>query len=142
MGFLHGSYLMVERLVQGIYRTLGLPTPGVLLRSMQWILTLVAVMYAWVWFRADSIQQALQLSIQMLDLSALLGNLDHLGYPHWLVLGVFGSLLLVQLACRNQLLPQWLENRSLPVLGLLYCVLLLAIILSPGEGNAFIYFQF
>ena len=141
-GFLHGSYLMVERLVQGIYRTLGLPAPGVLLRSMQWILTLVAVMYAWVWFRADSIQQALQLSIQMLDLSALLGNLDHLGYPHWLVLGVFGSLLLVQLACRNQLLPQWLENRSLPVLGLLYCVLLLAIILSPGEGNAFIYFQF
>ncbi len=102
-GALHGAYLMVERMLQGSYQVLRLPAPGWFLRTLLWLLTLLAVMYAWVWFRADSMALALQFSYRLLDLASLPAGLGGLSYPHWLVL---------------------------------------AIVLSPGEGNAFIYFQF
>lgn len=141
-GLLHGGYLMIERAVRGWHQALSLPPPGLFVRALLWLLTLLAVMYAWVWFRAESITLALYLSVKLMDLSALIGGLPSLEYHHWLALLTFGSMLLVHLIWRHQLLPQWLEKCPLPVLVLLYFVLMLAIVLSPGEGNAFIYFQF
>lgn len=141
-GGLHGSYLMLERVVRSWHKALGLSPPKLLTAIFIWLLTLLAVMYAWVWFRADSIAFALHFSAQLLDMSSLMLGLASFSYAQWLAVLAFSILLAVQLMWRELLLMQWLEKCPLAVLGLLYLLLMLAIALSPGEGNAFIYFQF
>lgn len=141
-GGLHGLYLIIERLLRTLAERLRISLPRLLWQPFIWLLTLLATMYAWVWFRADSIDAALQITVLLFDLAALRAGLATLGSTHYLVLLGFGGMLLVQLLCRNLLLARLLERLPLLLTALLFFVLLLAIILSPGEGNAFIYFQF
>lgn len=141
-GLLHGLYLAAERVLRTLHGITELAVPGWLMHWLRWLFTLLAVMYAWVWFRADSLTAALIFTGQLLSISAADASTAPLHASFWQVVVGFSALLFVQLRWRDQTLPQWLEARSLPVLGLLYFILLLAIVLSPGEGNAFIYFQF
>lgn len=141
-GLLHGLYLAAERILRALYSATGRANPSCLLRGLLWVVTLLAVMYAWVWFRADSLGSALAYTGQLLNLGAANTSTAGLSTTFWFVLAGFAGLVAVHLVWREQSLPQWLEARSLPALAVLYFVLLLAIVLSPGEGNAFIYFQF
>ncbi len=71
-GAIHGGALAVERLVSKMRSkpASAMPAPklaGLLGRSLQWLLTMLIVLIAWVFFRAESVSDALVLTTKMLS---------------------------------------------------------------------------
>ena len=62
-GAIHGSVLIVERVLRRHWRPLGLPADLVLV--LRWVTTFHIVCAAWVFFRADSLTRALDLFGQL-----------------------------------------------------------------------------
>ena len=136
-GGLHGLYLIVERLLRTHWRG---PEPGRLGDPLLAGLTFVAVCMAWVFFRASSWTEAVTLIEAMV-----------LGAPDALSLGR-AAVLNVAVLTLAALTGHWLmRDRSLHdtwraspwwVRGFLISGMLYAILISPGNDRAFIYFQF
>lgn len=75
-GALHGGYLVVERLMRDIRGRNAAPLlPG----PLAWLLTFLAVVVGWVFFRAETLQGAVDIVTAMFGLSASAASLDHLG---------------------------------------------------------------
>jgi hypothetical protein len=55
---------------------------------------------------------------------------------------MFGLLWLAHWLTRGLALRQWLQGRGVLSLGVLWSLLIVLIVLSPGTSRAFIYFQF
>jgi alginate O-acetyltransferase complex protein AlgI len=145
-GALHGSFLVLER--AGFGKRLA-SAPGLLQRSY----ALLVVLVGWVFFRADSLGQALMF------LKAMAGGsgLSTAGYPVALyatpavllagVLGVFFSFPVPAPAARifatrePERLPAWL-TRSLAVVLTFVLFGLSAASLASHTYNPFIYFRF
>lgn len=69
-GGLHGGYLVINHFWRHLARKIGLSDePGLMLSSSYRLLTLLAVMVAWVFFRAESIGAANSILLSMLDIS-------------------------------------------------------------------------
>ena len=139
-GALHGAYLLVERMLRTALPATGraarlLALPGA-------IATLLAVMYAWVWFRAGSLAQGWAISRQLLDLGSLRASLGTVSMAQWWALAGFGLLVAWQWLMRAHSSEAFVQRLPAPVLGLLLGLLASLILLSPGNSNAFIYFQF
>ena len=139
-GALHGAYLLVERMLRTALPATGraarlLALPGA-------IATLLAVMYAWVWFRAGSLAQGWAISRQLLDLGSLRASLGTVSMAQWWALAGFGLLVAWQWLMRAHSSEAFVQRLPAPVLGLLLGLLASLILLSPGHSNAFIYFQF
>ena len=142
-GGLHGLYLVLERLVGPMLKRLHASQPraiATLLRGMAWLLTLLLVMFAWVWFRAADSAQAIAICAQMLSSNSLPSAA--LSAESKLMACGFVVLIGLQLAQRRFQLLARLQTLPPIILGLLLGVLLGAIVLSPGNARAFIYFQF
>ena len=141
-GALHGLYLVLERLLgptlKSLYARQSWPIATVL-RGGAWVLTLLLVMFAWVWFRAADSAQALAICAHMLTPTAALGDLSA---ESILMACGFLILIVLQLAQRRFQLLARLQTLPPVILGLLLGFLLSAIVLSPGNARAFIYFQF
>lgn len=142
-GALHGGYLIFERLVRPALAQLISAQPIWLVpltRACGWLVTLLLVMLAWVWFRAADASQAVAISAQMLQPKAEAFS----GLPPAYRLMAWAFLLLIafQLAERRWRLLARLPTLPPIVLGLLLALLSAAIVLSPGNARAFIYFQF
>lgn len=136
-GGLHGSYLVIERILR---RTLVLPAQLViLLRPLVLLLTLFGVMIGWIWFRAVDVAQGWYFTRKMLMPDLYLVELSGLQAQ---CLAAFVCLFLVQLVFRNYTLPEAFERLSVLPLALVLGLSAAAIVLSPGAGSAFIYFQF
>mgnify|MGYP003620253705 FL=1 len=139
-GALHGSYLLLERGMRPV-----LPASGWAARALAplgAIVTLLAVMYAWVWFRADSLAQGWAISQRLLDLASLPAGLADVTAAQWSALGGFALLVGWQWAMRPHSTETFVQRLPAAVLGLLLGLLASLILLSPGNSNAFIYFQF
>ena len=139
-GALHGAYLLVERMLRTALPATGraarlLALPGA-------IATLLAVMYAWVWFRAGSLAQGWAISRQLLDLGSLRASLGTVSMAQWWALAGFGLLVAWQWLMRAHSTETFVQRLPAAVLGLLLGLLASLILLSPGNSNAFIYFQF
>ena len=139
-GALHGAYLLVERMLRTALPATGraarlLALPGA-------IATLLAVMYAWVWFRAGSLAQGWAISRQLFDLGGLQASLGAVSMAQWWALAGFGLLVAWQWLMRAHSSEAFVQRLPAPVLGLLLGLLASLILLSPGNSNAFIYFQF
>ena len=117
------------------------PWPVVtLMRGTAWLLTLLLVMFTWVWFRAVDSAQALAICAQMLAPTVTpTGDLS--AESKFMACG-FLILIALQLAQRRFQLLARLQTLPPIILGLLLGLLLSAIVLSPGNARAFIYFQF
>ena len=137
-GGFHGLMLALERLVQPVTRRVGAVLGG-LGRLLGGLLTLFAVVLAWVWFRAQDFSQAAHLHRQMLAPSE--GELG-LSVEAQLAVLMFGLLWLAHWLTRGLALRQWLQGRGVLSLGVLWSLLIVLIVLSPGTSRAFIYFQF
>jgi alginate O-acetyltransferase complex protein AlgI len=111
-----------------------------LLKPLVWLLTLFAVMFAWVFFRAVDSAQALAICAQMLSVSSMPSA--SLSPMETLMLWAFLLLLSAQLLQRRFLVLTRLQNAPVWLLGPLLGLILSAIVLSPGNARAFIYFQF
>jgi alginate O-acetyltransferase complex protein AlgI len=140
-GLIHGGCLVLEHVLRS---TLG-KDPAIFYRPagqfFLWLFTYICVNLAWVFFRATDFATAARLVHAM----TLTG-------PHGDMLLSTRELLQVGLVTAGLLLAHWkLKDTSIEaavgrmppwLLTTLWSVMLGAIILTQGSGNAFIYFQF
>jgi len=93
-GGLHGVYLIINHLWQGLYRGLGYESASSswLYRAFSTLLTFLAVVVAWVFFRADSFNTALSILKGMAGYNGLAlpmkwieGWDSSAGISHWLL---------------------------------------------------------
>jgi D-alanyl-lipoteichoic acid acyltransferase DltB (MBOAT superfamily) len=139
-GAIHGTALVVERRVKAAWKPIGLPHG--LVRVLQWALTFHVVCLAWVFFRAEDLDLALEM------LGQLVGGLGVVADPS-LVTNVV--VLVVVASIASQFVPDrtvtgWKTSYSRlnPLLqGVAFGVGLLLVDAFGPEGVApFIYFQF
>lgn len=140
-GGLHGSFLVVERLLRarkGASEIWSRPP----LKLLLGLVTFVCVCFAWVFFRAQSFASALAICRGMFGFAA--ANTERLVTD--------AQVVTVALATACILTLHWFMKESsledvverVPWWGrsLLLASLLLCLFLTPGEDHAFIYFQF
>jgi alginate O-acetyltransferase complex protein AlgI len=141
-GFLHGTYLIIETLLQrtGI-RRLRLWTQPIG-RLLLWAATICFCLIAFVFYRSETVEQSLSFLATMLAFS-LPDSPFRLPASNFLIAGVvLSGLLIAHWLCRDLSLdvatiraPWWSVSISL-------ALMLLAITLSSGEAQTFLYFQY
>jgi D-alanyl-lipoteichoic acid acyltransferase DltB (MBOAT superfamily) len=140
-GGLHGLYLIVERSLKNKFHHYLIwkhPASEMVLA----MITFLLVCFTWVFFRATSFKQALDILGAMLGISSEPSTLS-LGTSALLTsIVVMGTILVVHWLLRNcfiedfiDVLPWWVISFS--IAGMLY-----AIVTLPGQDRSFIYFQF
>lgn len=139
-GALQGGFLIAERVIKERWAQRGsLGWPPWLVRSLQWLLTFNLICFAWVFFRATSIENAFD----------VLGQLVSFSGAATLITPLLIFTIVAMLA--SQFVPPELPRRAevafarlAPVLqiGLLAVGLVLVSTLGPEGIAPFIYFQF
>ncbi len=142
-GAIHGVGLGVERFVKERWGERGaIGVPKVIVGVLQWILTFSIVCGAWVFFRATSIPNALEMFSQLLHGSVNLGGTSRVT---WVLVAV------IVLMIASQFVPPKIPERlsvifsnTPPLLQVLCAAAGLALInvLGPEGIAPFIYFQF
>ena len=141
-GLLHGVFLVAERLITYLADMSRLNVPR-LRSTLGWLTTFIAVVTAWVFFRADDLSDAITMVVAMYSAVSLSeASLAMLSYEDGVAALVLGFVVVQQVTTRNRPLTQMLGALPWPVLGLALGCMLLLISLSSGQNNAFIYFQF
>jgi len=82
-GGLHGLYLVVNHAWGGVKQSLGLPTDRWWTRLLAWSTTFLAVLIAWVFFRATSVDAALSLLMAMAGGHGVAVPGQWLAESHW-----------------------------------------------------------
>ena len=104
------------------------------------IITWLIICLTWVLFRAENPASAAHLLGAMLSLS---GGVSLLSVADILQVAlVVGALLTIHGIMRGRDFEQTARGLSWPLTGLILAAMLIAILLSPGEERAFIYFEF
>lgn len=158
-GTLHGLYLVIQQLwarVTGTQRAAvaTAAAPGRLAQGLSWAATMLAVIVAWVLFRATTLEgastvYAAMLAVEAADMGSVLWNAGlHPGTGWWLV-GLFAA---VALWPRNSNvwgleLRRWIEGREVRTawtVGAAATLVCLLVLLNNTRGvaGAFIYFNF
>lgn len=138
-GGVHGALLIGERVLRSRFGGAPILQSG----SATFLLGLVTWLFiclTWVLFRAESPASAAHLLSAMLLLQggeSLLSATDILQ-----VAMVIAALLAVHGFMRDRDFEQTARGLSWPLTGLILAAMLVAILLSPGEERAFIYFEF
>lgn len=140
-GALHGIYLVLE---QGIKNSaLGQRIGHMLVgKMMAMMATFLAVMLAFVVFRSASLQQAWQIISALFNPALVEVAVVQMDWWVWLVSLAFALMLVFQILLRNRSLGEVIVEIPAVLRGVLLAFMLLLIILSGGNSNAFIYFQF
>lgn len=160
-GALHGLYLVIQQLWARWVCSTGQPGDGakhaagsLATRFVSWALTMLAVVLAWVLFRATSLDgagtmYAAMLTFDAAETSGVLWNAGIKANTGWLLLGLLS---VVALWPRNsnalgQDLRRWIERSeertafAAGAAGVLICLLIL-LNNTRGAAGAFIYFNF
>jgi alginate O-acetyltransferase complex protein AlgI len=156
-GALHGAFLVVNHLWISKVRH-GKPYGGRLASVLGWLLTFVCVMVAWVVFRAESMNAAMEIYKGMLGMhGAPVSAFSEFVVPfrkpeffHTLLLGMLICLALPQTITLDRWipLPRAVAHRAVlariaPALTALGTVILLGLCVSRlGTYSPFLYFQF
>jgi alginate O-acetyltransferase complex protein AlgI len=140
-GGLHGLWLVVERVLaeRGWFST---ATAGRLGRTAWAVLTLVAVVYAWVWFRATDLDHALAITRALVDFDGLASTWATRDARDTLALAAFTAIVAVHWSMRATTVEVLLARTPASMVVLALALMAAAIVLSPGTSHAFIYFQF
>ena len=140
-GGLHGLYLAIERFVRERLWPRDRNAP-VLLKLAYGVITLLAVMYAWVWFRSRDFSTGWLLSTKLADVGSAYSTWAATTFEQRLATAMFAAIVLLQCFLRKHDTRDWLGRVPKLLLGLLLAAMLVLIVLSPGDNHAFIYFQF
>lgn len=141
-GLLHGAFLVIERFIRQLAGAFPDRWPR-FAAGVGWFATFIAVVTAWVLFRAEDLTAAHAMLVAMytaVSLSAI--DLAMLSFEDWTVLVVLAAIVLQQTVTRRYTLNVLLQALPWPLLGGLLGAMLLLISLMTGQANAFIYFQF
>jgi alginate O-acetyltransferase complex protein AlgI len=136
-GGLHGLYLAAERFVRDRVGSRAGQAPG-FLRVGYMLLTLLLVVLAWTFFRAPDASTALHILALLWPATGT----APLGAEQKLALLAFAGVVVTQWVLRDSNVKELGMRIPAPALGLALGMLLAAIVLSPGDSHAFIYFQF
>ena len=139
-GVIHGFCLVLERILRSVFKGATWTQSGAA-QLLLALATYAVVCFAWVFFRAPDFGTANRLILAMVGAfsraDAILSTREILQVglvtaglllSHWLLRNTSIEALVVKL-------PRWLVGTG-------WAVLIFAIILTQGSGNAFIYFQF
>lgn len=145
-GFLHGTYLVLHRLLLDFYSRLGVMAGSLtanLLSWLGWPVTLALVWVTWVFFRAPTFNDAWVITTAMLGLS---NSTETVVVRSYVQLLVWSSLLLTLLEPRIEQglkagLQRW-GQLHFTLRGTAYVGVVLAVILFGGSSQKFIYFDF
>lgn len=137
-GGLHGLYLVVERFIRGRITTPGRILTALPSRIFFVLLTFVAGCFAWVFFRAGSLEQAIVMCKAMTGIS---GGTDSVREVRD-VMGVMALMLVWHWYMRDSNLAERVKRLSASFLASVAALMLLAILHYAGDYRAFIYFQF
>ena len=139
-GLLHGSYLVIERVLRGLFEEKRW-ADSLAIRLLAGAATYAAVCIAWVFFRASDFAVATRM------LRGMFGGHAHadaiLSTREMLEVGIVTlGMILVHWSLRESnietavtRLPRWMVTAA-------WALMACAIILTQGNSNAFIYFQF
>ncbi|MBO4336552.1 MAG: MBOAT family protein [Lachnospiraceae bacterium] len=161
-GGLHGAYQvigdMTDSLRDRLCNKLRIKRVGIFVSLIRRFITFLLVAYAWVFFRADSLKNALTITKRMItggeSANGLAGliNIDLCGMNEleWCILsGAFLMMLIFSLVryLKKKTPDAFLSDCRLPVKWLILYILIFAILIfgkyGPGYSQqAFIYFQF
>jgi alginate O-acetyltransferase complex protein AlgI len=137
-GGLHGLYLSTERVLRA--RFAGYRPGPVTLLGLG-LLTYALVNVTWVFFRAHSFAKAWLLLRGMLGANTqavLILPTMHLT----MVAAIVAGIVFTHWRMRDQTLETAIARMPAAVLSGVWALMLFAIVISQGSGNAFIYFQF
>jgi alginate O-acetyltransferase complex protein AlgI len=137
-GGLHGSYLVVERMLRSRYAGYR---PGPLALFGLGLLTYALINLTWVFFRAHSFGKAWLVLSGMFGLNG--GAEPILPVVHLImVAGIVAAIVGAHWLMRERTLESTLARVPAPLLSAGWALMLFAIVIAQGAGNAFIYFQF
>jgi alginate O-acetyltransferase complex protein AlgI len=140
-GLLHGSYLALERLVKAFVKKDAAWADSLVLKLFIGLTTYVAVLVAWVYFRASDFSTASRLIGGMFgrhptgDAVLSTRELLQVGIVTFFLLIAHWALRDISIETAVQRLPRWVVTTA-------WFLMVCAIILTQGSSNAFIYFQF
>lgn len=136
-GFLHGIYLILERVFKKIIPIKINAWNGIFLAFA----TFTLVNFTWVFFRAKEFSTAKNMITSMLFLNPagekILGYFDLIQ-----VFTVAGLLFLSHWFMRHKTVYSLAEKSNPWVLGSIWALLVISICIAQGSGEQFIYFQF
>jgi alginate O-acetyltransferase complex protein AlgI len=139
-GLIHGVLLVIERILQSVFKG-ATWTSSWGAKLLLGLATYVAVCFGWVFFRATDFATAARLIGAMVDTrhrgDALLTTREILQVGL-----VTAGLLLAHWKLRDTSVPAAVARLPRWLVGAVWTLMLCAIILAQGTGNAFIYFQF
>ncbi|MCB1560826.1 MAG: MBOAT family protein [Xanthomonadales bacterium] len=141
-GGLHGIYLVIER---SLRKRFGLPddrSASRVARLSYAAVTLLGVLYAWVWFRAADFEQGWQMTLGLVGASGIHPATITAGFDARIVVLAFLGLTATHFRWRAIDAKDVLQHLPAWVLVPLLTAMLSLIIMSPGQSHAFIYFQF
>jgi len=136
-GALHGTYLVVERLLKNKIRIKINNYNGILLA----LLTYTLVNFTWVFFRAREFSTAKNMISSMLFMNSESEKILH-GFDIAKVLTLTGLLFICHWVMRNTSMKAVSQKISPLVLGIVWAIMLFLIAIAQGSGEQFIYFQF
>ena len=137
-GGLHGFYLAAERLLRTRFAGYR---PGPMALLGLGLLTYTLINITWVFFRADSFGKA------WLVLGGMFGQnataVPILPTVHLVMVAlIVGGIVCAHWVMRNRTLESTVARVPATVLSATWALMLFAIVIAQGTGNAFIYFQF
>lgn len=147
-GFLHGSYLVLHRLLLNFYTKLGWVGHTLSARFISWIglpTTFILVCFTWVFFRATNFADAWTISGAMLGLAVPVGELPQVRSYLKIFVGIafFVAYIehwIVRVISAQGLLSWW--HVPYFIRGFLYASLILLLVVFGGGTQKFIYFDF
>ncbi len=135
-GLAHGLWLVIEHALRPLAGRIAL-LGSRLMTPLYMAVTFIVVTLTWVLFRAEDLDQAGRFY------AALFGpGESSMNTAAWLALVAMAILLAWQVAIRRLEIEAVYARLAWPVRGLLVGLLLAAVLASPGDSRAFIYFQF
>lgn len=146
-GGLHGTYLVMHRLLLNIYERLGVTVGSFTSRVLSWFgwpVTLLAIWFTWVFFRAPTFQDAWTITTAMLGLKA--SPTEEINLRNYVQILLWASLCFtffeagLERELRNRL-ASW-GKLHFTLRGGAYASLLLMVIFFGGSSQKFIYFDF
>lgn len=135
-GLAHGLWLVLEHALKPLAATWSWLASRPL-QAFWMLLTFILVTLTWVLFRADTLGQA-----QAYYQALLWPSRSVMSTAGWMALATMGLMLCWHAAMRHVEIEAVYARLVWPLRGVLLGLLLAAILLSPGENRAFIYFQF
>lgn len=138
-GGLHGGYLIIENVWRRISRNRNMPT----VRPLQWLVTFIAVVLAWVIFRAESLTTARVVYQGMVNTASLAFGTRYINMTRMLVL--MGLLVLSVVMptpvrwVRGEVSWHWRANALTATLSALVFVVTF---MFMGTVSPFLYFNF